>query len=68
MYVCMYVCTHAHTHTHTHSALAGMPQATGFVLRAKVMGLAVTYHVGTLETVPAVPEHLRGTPEALKVN
>ncbi|EKX39969.1 hypothetical protein GUITHDRAFT_143127 [Guillardia theta CCMP2712] len=45
----------------------GMPELTGFELRARVMGLAVTYHLGTIESIEPVPDALRGTPAALKV-
>jgi hypothetical protein len=45
----------------------GMPNPAGFCLKAEVMGLAVTYHAGSLETVPAVPDDIKGTPAALDV-
>ncbi len=45
----------------------GMPVPTGFELRANVMGLAVTYHVGTMDSLEQVPQHMKGTPAALKV-
>ena len=45
----------------------GMPLPTGFELRANVMGLAVTYHVGTIDSLEPVPAHMKGTPAALKV-
>jgi len=45
----------------------GMPLPTGFELRANVMGLAVTYHVGTIDSLEQVPSHMKGTPAALKV-
>lgn len=45
----------------------GMPLPTGFELRANVMGLALTYHVGTIDSLVQVPAHMKGTPAALKV-
>lgn len=45
----------------------GMPLPSGFELRANVMGLAVTYHVGTIDSLEQVPAHMKGTPAALQV-
>jgi len=45
----------------------GMPVPSGFELRANVMGLAVTYHVGTIHSLQQVPAHMKGTSSALKV-